>query len=405
MVKRLRKRFVFITMFAVIVVLSIIIFSINIVNFHNVSKFSDNVLTFLAANDGRFPAHDEKDHEKIEFKEGLTNETPFETRFFTIKYNQKGEIEKVDLGRIAAIGDESSAVELAKQVLSSNKTKGYKDIYRFLVSNTDDGKMIIFVDCGKQLFTAKKFLLASVIVSVVGLLAVFLLVLLLSKKAILPIELSYRKQKEFITNASHELKTPITIISANNEINELENGKNENTECIKNQVSKMISMVKSMTMLSKIDEKYAKQEISEFDFSKNLNDAVDSFSNVIKTKKLHFNYECAENVIYKGNENLIKQLLFVLLDNAIKYADNFIDLKFYTSKKKLILMLRNDTSGIEIGNLNKYFERFYRSERNRANIDGTGIGLAIADEIVAFHKGKIAAYSEDGKIFNLKITL
>jgi len=406
MIKKLQKRFIIVTMIAVIVVLTIIMVSINIINYSNIRDYSDNVLSILSENDGKFPMQNLPDgNYRPSVNNGMTNETPFETRFFIVKYNEDGTINNVDVSKIMSI-DSEHAVDYANSVVNGNNLKGYLSVYRYNIVKINDEKLVIFKDCARELENANVFLKTSIFISLFGTLCVFVIVCYLSKKVITPIAKSYEKQKHFITDASHELKTPLTIISANNELTEIESGETESTKSIAKQVSKMTAMVKSLIVLSKIDEHEALKEKEKFNISDAVVDVIDLFVNIAKTKNIKLITEIEDNIEYIGDENIIRQLISILLDNAIKYSLNEINVSLKKIKNHNEFIISNNTNGIEVGDLNKYFNRFYRSDKMRASmIEGNGIGLSIAKEIVELHKGKIIAFSNDGKVFVIKIEL
>ncbi|WP_455190480.1 sensor histidine kinase [Eubacterium ramulus] len=164
-----------------------------------------------------------------------------------------GTVKACDTGKIVSI-DEDAAEEYATEVYGSGKTKGFSGIYRYLVTDTEDGTMIIFVDCRQEISTVKNFAKNSFGISTIGLAAVFVLVVFFSKLVFRPVAESYKKQKQFITDASHELKTPLTIIDANTEILEMDHGESQWTKSIHNQVLRLTSMTQQLINLSKLDE-------------------------------------------------------------------------------------------------------------------------------------------------------
>jgi signal transduction histidine kinase len=407
MLKKLQNRFILVTMVSVVIVLTIIMVSINIINYSKVNSYADSVLDLLIQNNGQFPLQQDQLNDVTFFSQNdrITGETQFETRYFTVIYDKSGNILVVDTVRITLVNEEE-AVQYANEIMSEDDLQGYKDTYRYRVCATNEGTLIVFVDCAQQLINASDFLSASIWISCGGILGVFIIVLLLSKKIIQPIANSYQKQKHFITDSSHELKTPLTIISANNEIIELESGETESTRSISKQVDRMNSMVKSLTRLAKIDEKDALEEKVRFNLSDAVVDVVDMFIKTAKTKGKEMKSDIEENIDYNGDEKLIRQLVSILLDNAIKYSLSQINISLSKYKTHIYLNVNNDTNGIDKGNLDKCFDRFYRSDNMRASeIEGSGIGLSIAKEIVLLHKGKISAYSDDSINFNIKAVL
>lgn len=250
------------------------------------------------------------------------------------------------------------------------------------------------------------FLLYSLIISLCGVLCVFILVFFLSKRVVLPIALSYERQKRFITNAGHELKTPLSIISANNELIELEAGESESTAAISKQISRMTAMVKNLTLLARLDEEEKISSLKSFCISETLENVIDSISAVFKAKGIDVTLDIQENVLYKGEEGLITQLFQVLLDNAIKYCISRVGIRLYEASNHIHIEIKNDAKEIPLGSLDYCFERFYRSSSSRAeSIEGSGIGLSIAKEIVNLHKAEIHAVGLENSVFQIKLFL
>lgn len=403
MIRKLRLRFVLITMLSVVLVLGAIILTINVMNYSEVRGNADKILDMLDRNGGGFDGPDFGGNPNIH-PNRFNEETPFETRFFTVKYNLDETVE-VNTNHIAAIQD-AQAISMADDILLKNRVRGYESIYRYKVCDSSDGVMIIFMDCTRQLETANSFLLYSLIISLCGVFCVFILVFFLSKRVVLPIALSYERQKRFITNAGHELKTPLSIISANNELIELETGESESTTAITKQISRMASMVKNLTLLARLDEEEKISSLKSFCISETLENVVDSISAVFKSKGIEVITDIQENVLYKGEEGLITQLFQVLLDNAVKYCISKVGIRLYEVSSHIHIEIKNDAKEIPLGSLDYCFERFYRSSSSRAeSIEGSGIGLSIANEIVNLHKAEIHAVGLEGSFFQIKLVL
>ncbi|MBE5762701.1 MAG: HAMP domain-containing histidine kinase [Clostridiales bacterium] len=421
MVNALKKKFIIITIISVVIVFAVILGVINIINYSRVAKDADNVVSFLAMNDGRFNTpgegellppgegegelppdkgnRDDFDKSLEEYK--LNKETPYSTRFFSVRFNPD-ESTTCDLKQIAAISQEE-AISMANEAVSSNKDSGYIGNYRYKVVN--DGSMVIFVDCTQQLDYAQNFFLISMIVAFSAIVAIFVLILLISNKVVKPIAESYEKQKQFITDASHELKTPLTIISANNEIEEMEHGESESTKAISKQVNKMTSMVKNLTALARLDEASAIEK-AELDLSNIVNDAIELFRPAITSNERLFDYSVEDGIKIQGDEKLIKELISIILENASKYAKTKTNFKLSRQGQKIAILAQNDADGIKEENMDACFERFYRSADARASgKEGSGIGLSIAREIVLRHKGTITAFGDNQGMFNIKIIL
>ena len=406
MIKKLRVRFILLTMLAVCIVLSLIIIAINIFNHVKMTNNSDELLKIIEEVDGKIEDYFEKnppteplpgEEERDDITQFLdpdiiSLETPYETRYFTVKYEP---VMNVDLSHIVSVSRED-AVSLADKILLSEKTKGYAGRYRFLVN--DERDTVFFLDCTRQFQTSGAFFSISLTCSFVGTVAVFFLVLFLSARVVSPIAESYEKQKRFITDAGHELKTPLTIISASNELIELTEGESENTRAISKQVMRMSTMVKNLSALASVDEITKLSNKSSFSFSSVCSEVCGLFNPVFIKNGKSFDINISEGIDYVGDEALIRQLMYILLENAEKYSLSNVKVSLAKIGVKIILTVSNDAVGIENGNLNRCFERFYRSDEARASgTEGSGIGLCVAKEITELHGGEISASGSNGE--------
>jgi len=243
--------------------------------------------------------------------------------------------------------------------------------------------------------------MASLIISSIGYVCVFLLILLASKYVFKPVDEAYLKQKRFISNASHELKTPLTIISANNELIEMIHGADESTDAINRQVKKLNQMVSSLSLLTKLSEKNKLDNKQIFNLSDTINDVI-ADSCILNNESIKIEIKVNENINYEGEEGLIRQLISIIIDNAVKYSINNISIFLYQDSKDIIFECMNDCYEIEDGIHNEVFERFYRNDNIRSKVEGSGIGLSIAKEITDLHKASISASSVNNT-FKIKI--
>ena len=419
MLKKLRIKFITIAMIAIFLSLTAIIVTINAVNYAAVVNSADEVVNFLIQNDGKFPvgpqdnvgpnARDdgppERRPENYVLPDKMSKETPFNTRFFSVTYDKNGTVIEADLNSIASVS-EDEAKEMSAKILSKNRVSGTYSIYRYHVKTFSSGeKMVLFVDISNQLEPIKGFIEISLIVMAVCMVLSFVGLFLISKPLLKPIAESYARQKRFITDAGHELKTPLTIISANNEIQEMETGETESTKVIAKQVSRMTNMVKNLTELAKMDED-EKLFSSTFFISDAFEEVCASFENVFKRKNITFTFSTPGGVTYHGNEALIRRLFSLLIENASKYSLTQAKAELTKKNKKICLTVENDAAGIQEGSQEKCFERFYRSEEARAgDTEGSGIGLSTAKEIVRAHKGKITAEGTKDGHFRINVIL
>ena len=329
---------------------------------------------------------------------GCSDEALFDSRYFTVTLNEKGTAVEINTGKIAAIASEDAEM-LANTLYRRNLTKGVVDTYRFRVLQQGPYTEYFFLDCSRELSTFSSFLSISVLAALIGLAVVTTLIVICSKMAIAPVAESYNKQKRFITDASHELKTPLAVINAANEVTEMESGETEWTKSIHKQTSRLTSLTEKLVMLSRMDEESYKPNAAPFDLSEAARETAESFTPVAQYKGKNYTLQIEDGITYVGDENALRQLISLLVDNAMKYSDNGGDISVSLKKsgRSTELKVENTTPGIQKGDQSILFERFYRTDASRNSATGGhGIGLSVAKAIVTAHKGKITAVSPDG---------
>lgn len=402
MIKKLRWKFIAVAMISIIVVLMAIIGTITLINYNKTVDNIDKVLTVLVDNNGKFDDLDFGD-DNLENTDGnnnkdnlnhqkdhgeFTKETPYWTRFFSVKFTNSNPDPAVDTSMIASVSKEE-AIDMAKETIDSNSMIGFYGAYRYKVKIADDFKLVVFVDCTKKMRSIRYFVFTGTWISLVGIIAVFIIVFIFSKIVFNPVKRTYDKQKRFVTNAAHELKTPLTIISANNELIDAQYNSLDETQAIDKQVKKLTIMINNLTLLSKLDEEDKNVDLKEkVDLTKLSNDLIEPFKVIFESRNIKFNYFVDDNCYIKGNTNLISQLLSLLIDNANKYALTYINFEVRIVGKGVELKTSNDAD-IDEKNPNLLLERFYRNDKARGKIEGSGIGLSVVNEIVKLHKGTI----------------
>lgn len=399
MIKTLQRKFVLIAISSLTLVIAALIGTVNLINLYQIDKKAQGLLMILSDNDGKFP----------EFKKGappkhindMTPETQFETRYFFVKTNAMDEIIQINTGHIAAVSS-SDAEDYAQNVLNKKKKEGYNGVYKYRVTEYANGdKLIVFVDCSIRLQSAMSFFISSCSIAVLCIFVVFILVSIFSKRAIRPVMESMEKQKQFITDAGHEIKTPLAIISANTEVIELTAGQSEWTESIKNQVNRLNDLVKNLLTLSKLEEEQETFVFEDFFISETVEDTAHAFLPLANNHGKQMEISVQQGINMNGDEASIRQLVSILIDNAVKYADENgkIIVTFERKGKILLLQVYNDCKNIPDEDLNRLFERFYRTDSSRSReTGGYGIGLSIAKAIVQAHKGKICAKRQQNGI-------
>ena len=228
---------------------------------------------------------------------------------------------------------------------------------------------------------------------------VLILIFLLSKKAVKPIAESYEKQKQFITDANHELKTPLTLILANLDIAEAELGRNEWLEDIRAEGHRMSELVNRLVELSRMDEAEHALHFSEFNLSELVSDRASEFDTLAQKRGKELITELDGDVPYLGDEALLHRLVGILLDNAVKYCDEGGRIHITLRRdKRIVLTVENTYADVERIELSRLFDRFYRADRARTFTGGYGIGLSMARAIVEKHRGRITAYKKDATV-------
>ena len=388
-------------------------------------------------------------------RHGISPESQFDTRYFTVTINSKGDVENIDTSKIASVSSENAA-QYAKKLWKSGKKgdgkNGFSESFKYLTVGEGGSTMYIFLSCQRELSTIRTYVLASVGISVFGLADVFVMIYFFSGKILKPVSDSYEKQKRFITDASHEIKTPLTIIDANTEVIEMMEGENEWTSSTRKQVARLTSLTEKLVFLSRMDEEATKLEMLEFSLSDAILDTAEPFKAVAGTKGKKLTIDVTDKILYTGDEKTIRQLISILLDNAIKYSGcssasrekgninkknlnktNFnktylnkttqtqndcvttinpapeIEISLKSSGKNRIITVWNtvdETANIKKGRQDMLFERFYRTDASHnSKTGGFGIGLSAAYAIVKAHKGKIIAESKDGRAIKFTIVL
>ena len=419
MIRDLRKKFILVAMLSTMLVLTAIMGVVNFSNYREMLDRADEMTALLEQNDGKFPEepsrHEQDDTETPpakpendeKDKSRFSVETPFETRYFTVTVDENGEVTDCDLDRIAAV-DEETAEEYTQTAQQKNKTTGFQGIYRYRVTETEDGAKYVFLDCRREISNFRTVLVTTISVSLLGLAAVFVLVVIFSRMVFRPVEESIQKQKRFITDASHELKTPLTIIDANTEVMEMESGESQWTKSTRKQIQRLSGLVQQLVTLSRLDEEKGLEEKCEFNLSEAVSECVQPYESLAQTREKNLTLNIEEDITYTGDERSIRQLAGILMDNAVKYSseNGNITLTLKKKGKKIFLEVYNDADDLPQGKMDVLFERFYRLDSSRnSGTGGSGIGLSVAKAIVQAHKGKITAENKNGRRLTITVIL
>lgn len=406
MIHKMQKKFVLIVMGAYFILILLVNVGINQFAYLQLVQRYDQMLEILLENDGEFPDPQEGNKKSVNafgYEFEITEESRFENRYFITYLNTQKEYLDCDVSHIASVSGED-AQEYAKTVIGKIGTKekknGTYETYRYMIVKTESGYSIAFVDITQALRNLANVRLSANLITFVLMILLFIIASFLSKRAIQPLVESMEKQKQFITDAGHELKTPLAVISANADVLELTGGKNEWIDSIRNQTKQMDELVKRLLYLSKMEEGQ-QLNMTDFDLSAAVEEKIKQISTIALSSEKQFQYEIEPKIMYHGDFNGIEQMVSVLTENAVKYCseNGSIRVRLYKTGKTIHFEVRNSGEPIREEDMKRLFERFYRPDTSRTRTTGGhGIGLSIAKAVVTAHKGKIYAKNEDDNI-------
>ncbi len=408
MLKKLRWRFILSAMTAIFAVMMILLMIINISNYIVTTNTLDSTLETLserisiiirpAPNTAPVPNNNDI---------APSPHRQHSMTFFTVYCNSAGTILAIENNSFFSVSDEDVAT-LVPTIIKQGNTAGYLSGYRYMVHETSYGQKISLLSCTIELENMKNLLYVSCIVAAVSLLAVFGLVVAFSHQAIVPYINNIERQKQFITDASHELKTPITSIATSADVLAMEHNDDEWIRNIQNQTVRLSKLVGNLVTLSRLDEENPFPEASEFSLSDAIWEISEPFTTLAKAKNKCYNQNIEDDLQLVGDKASIQQMVSILLDNALKYsdADGNIRLNVYQRNKNVIIQIFNTCDHIDKTEINKLFDRFYRTDKSRSKATGgTGIGLAIAKATAEAHNGRITVSSQDNKSICFTIIL
>ena len=397
MIQKLQKKFIAIVITAIALVILILLGSINVLKHSVTTRQADEMLGYLMDNGGRFPAFSPDDrYGRKPDKPGMPDinpDTGFRTRFFVVWVDEQGRAARVDTGHIASISSEE-AVSYGEQIAQTGKSSGYLDSYRYGRFQSQTGAMLIFLDCSTELYSDKVFLLLSCGIGAATFLLVSLVAVLYSRRIIHPVQVATEKQSQFLADASHELKTPLAVISASNDVLELIGSGGKWTANIRNQVTRMDGLLKSMLELTRLDSANPRLQMEPLDLSALVLEAAEPFSVLAQANHVSLTLDIAPSLGHTGDRQALQHLISILLDNAVKYAgpEGAVQVRLFLRGKGPCLSVENTCTEPPAEDLNRLFDRFYRSDTSRSReTGGYGLGLSIAKSICQAHKAGISA--------------
>lgn len=437
MLKKLSLRFSAAAIMALLVIELLMLGLINGLNFSRALNQADEALDMLIKNDGKIPYHAKEDYTTRRERPPVSNdnemhppedwesdrepgrmfndkrtdtEQKFIIRFFSAKIDSSGKVTTLDTGHIATISSDT-AQKYALDVYSSGGERAFYNgmEFRYAVKKQSDGStLVVFYDFGTGVSAA--IMTAKISAGIaLGLLVVFsVIIILVSKRVVSPVVSNYEKQRRFITDAGHELKTPLAIIRANTEVLEMTGGENEWTRSTINQTDRLSELLGQMLMLAKSSESQ-RVSFTDVDISAMANEFADDFSILCMSKGKPLEADIAEGAVVFGDEKMLKMLISTLLENAVKYGmeDKPIELRLSVSSKQVRLSVSNLCADPPQGDTEQLFDRFYRGDSSRTReTGGSGIGLSIAKTVTDAHKGRISCTVEGERVtFKVRLPL
>ena len=304
--------------------------------------------------------------------------------------------------------DQNVAQQYITEILKKGASSGMLNNYQFYSAEKDNGTLFVFTDKTGEMDMRDKLLRTTIIIGAVSLLFLLAAAYFLSRQVMKPLKTAFEKQKQFISDASHELKTPLTVISANADVLSGEIGNNKWLEYIKSQTDRMNVLVNDLLNLTRLENNTSDFIRTDFDLSKAIVNTALPFECQAFESSKDFEVDVEEGITVNGSERHIKQMAAIFIDNALKYSNDGGKVRVSLKKQgeKKVLSIYNTGQGVKDEEKDKIFERFYRSDesRNRAT-GGYGLGLAIAKSIIDKHKFKVSVENEEGKSICFVVTM
>ena len=403
MIKTLQRKFIVTAMIAVSVLLLALLGAINIFSAVSSAADSQRLLGQLASFEDFGPAirpELPEDQEKGVFRRSPDENDRMSALTFSVRFDGEDQLRSLSLDRIATV-DETQAEALARQALESGRNEGRLENYRYrIVQPAPDSRTVVFLDVSGQQRSLLRLAVLSLLGGALAWSAMLLLVTLLSRRAIRPIAENMQRQRQFVTDAGHELKTPLAIILANTEALELRQGESKYSKNIRAQVQRLTELTRNLLTLARADEAEGPTMDGTVELSRLCAEQAEMFRAPAELRGLRLSADLAPEVSVRGDAGQLGQLLSILLDNAVKYCAEGGEIRLsLTGGERPVLQVSNSIGGQNI-DTRRIFDRFYREDESRSRqTGGFGIGLSAAQAIARAHKAELDARCEDGRIF------
>lgn len=404
MVNDLRKKLVRIWGISVLILLVLIYGCIYFLSVRQLNGAMDMLTDRISQNGGRFPEYREEEKTDQDMALGgfINEETRFSIRFFIVSFDEEGTVIGQNTQATSSVTDKA-AETYGREAAEHGRLRGWLEDYRYKRYSTKQGYDIVFVD-GKMNRSVFRMTMLSAGAALAGSgVILFLLMVAFARRAAKPAAESYEKQKQFITDANHELKTPLTLMMTNIDIVQSEIGNNEWLQDAKSEGMRMNELINRLGVLTKMDEGSSPAEKERFDLSQITEEKIKQFAALAESKKIKLNPCIDQRVMCCGSKKNMENLMDILLDNAVKYCDDegVIAVSLH-GRRRPVLIVENTYKDAPKLETEKLFDRFYRADKSRSPSGSFGIGLSIAKSIVDDQGGKITAYKKDGGTVGFK---
>ncbi len=405
MFRRLKIRFILLASAAIVCILLTMIAVLNSVRFLQTNGEIQAVLNILSANNGDFPSVEET-AESLQ-NDRITIDTIYQYRYFSVVYNEDKTLYSSNLDHLSNLSKEQ-ALSYANKAIKDSRNSGVfrvgSQFYSYQITQDSKTKryLLVVLDSTNYLESRNDFFWLSIQLCFYSFIFFVLVVSGFSNFAIRPYIKNYENQKRFITNAGHELKTPLAIISANTELQELMTGENEWTESTKDQVKRLSNLINQMVVLARLEEQ-PDVTLVDVNFSEVVKKVAGNFKSVIEKAGKKYEIKLQEDIHVKATEDELYELVSILIDNACKYCDEdgqiFVTLTKAKRGKRARLTVANSYADGKNVDYSRFFDRFYREdESHNQKQPGYGIGLSMAESLVRIFKGRIWVSYKKGLI-------
>ena len=402
MFRKLRLRFIATASLAILIVLFSVVGVLNSARHVQTVDEINKILTLLSDNGGSFPSISKT---TSELGDTVSVDTLFQYRYFSAKMDHHGNIISLNSSNISDLTDQE-VKEFLERINHSKDMRGdfsyHHHTYSYMVAEISRrSDLIVVLDSTNQFRDNMALVHLSIWMSGISFIFFVLVISIVSGKVIKPFIRNYERQRRFITNAGHELKTPLAIISANNELVELMNGESEWTKSTNDQVKRMTGLINSLVAMARLEEQ-PELVLTNVNFSDIARDAAEDFKGPVIKDGKEFVMDIQPNIHVKAEEKSLFELVTLLVDNANKYCDPAGKVSVTLRKNRLSkakLEISNTyTKGKDV-DYTKFFERFYREDESHNNkTSGYGIGLSMAQTMVKLFKGNISVNYKDDTI-------